>query len=161
MTPSEFKTVWLPLENNFYRAALYMLEDKADAADAVQDLYIRLWSSLDKLDGILQPKAYGLRMIKNICMDRIRHNQFARLEPIGAAETGSSDTYDTLTARETLNSVDKAIASLPENQRKVLEMRVFEHLEYKDIAAATGLTEGSLRVLLSAARKTLKKQIER
>ena len=59
------KATWLPLENGFYRVALYMLEDAADAADAVQDLYIRLWTSRDKLDSIRQPKAYGLTMLKN------------------------------------------------------------------------------------------------
>ena len=36
----EFKATWLPLENAFYRVALYILEDADDAADAVQDLYV-------------------------------------------------------------------------------------------------------------------------
>ena len=70
------------------------------------------------------------------------------------------DDSSILAARETIKAVEKAMERLPENQRKVLELRVFEGMEYEDIASATGLAEGSLRVMLSAARKTLKKLLD-
>jgi len=160
MSSSEFKATWLPLENGFYRVALYMLEDAADAADAVQDLYIRLWTSRDKLDSIRQPKAYGLTMLKNICLDRLRHENVAKSEPLNVVEFRLGDDDSVLAARETIKAVEKAMNRLPDNQRKVLQMRVFEDMEYEDIASATGLAEGSLRVMLSAARKTLRKLLE-
>ncbi|MBP5302109.1 MAG: RNA polymerase sigma factor [Bacteroidales bacterium] len=160
MSSSEFKAIWLPLENGFYRVALYMLEDAADAADAVQDLYIRLWTSRDKLDSIRQPKAYGLTMLKNICLDRLRHENVAKSEPLNVVEFRLGDDDSVLAARETIKAVEKAMNRLPDNQRKVLQMRVFEDMEYEDIASATGLAEGSLRVMLSAARKTLRKLLE-
>ena len=160
MSSSEFKAIWLPLENGFYRVALYMLEDAADAADAVQDLYIRLWTSRDKLDSIRQPKAYGLTILKNICLDRLRHENVAKSEPLNVVEFRLGDDDSVLAARETIKAVEKAMNRLPDNQRKVLQMRVFEDMEYEDIASATGLAEGSLRVMLSAARKTLRKLLE-
>jgi RNA polymerase sigma-70 factor (ECF subfamily) len=160
MSASEFKATWLPLENAFYRVALYILEDAADAADAVQDLYIRLWTSREKLDGIRQPKAYGLTMLRNICLDRLRHEKVARNESLKAVEFRIGDDYSTLAARETIRAVEKAIEKLPDNQQKVLRMRVFEDMDYEDIASATGLSEGSLRVMLSAARKTLRKLLD-
>lgn len=160
MSSSEFKATWLPLENGFYRVALYMLEDAADAADAVQDLYIRLWTSRDKLDSIRQPKAYGLTMLKNICLDRLRHENVAKSEPLNVVEFRLGDDDSVLAARETIKAVEKAMNRLPDNQRKVMQMRVFEDMEYEDIASATGLAEGSLRVMLSAARKTLRKLLE-
>ena len=70
------------------------------------------------------------------------------------------DDDSVLAARETIKAVEKAMNRLPDNQRKVLQMRVFEDMEYEDIASATGLAEGSLRVMLSAARKTLRKLLE-
>jgi len=161
MGSAEFKATWLPLESNFYRVALYILEDAADAADAVQDLYIRLWISRDKLGEIQHPKAYGLTMLKNICMDRLRHANVAKSESLKAAEFRLGDEDAVAAARETINAVEQAMVRLPDNQRKVLQMRVFEEMEYKDIASATGLTEGSLRVMLSAARKTLKQLLSK
>lgn len=156
MGSSEFKAIWLPLESDFYRVAFYILEDAADAADAVQDLYIRLWTSRDSLGGIRQPKAYGLTMLKNICLDRLRHAKVARAESLETAAARIGEPDSAAAARETIKAVERAMESLPESQRRVLEMRAFDDMEYSDIAAATGLTEGSLRVLLSAARKTLR-----
>ncbi|MBO6068120.1 MAG: sigma-70 family RNA polymerase sigma factor [Bacteroidales bacterium] len=156
----EFKAVWLPLESAFYRVALYILEDAEDAADAVQDLYIRLWIARDRLDGVKQPKAYGLAMLRNLCLDRLRHAKVARSEPLNAVEFRIADDDSVLAARESIRAVEKAIARLPDNQQKVLRMRVFENMEYEDIASATGFSEGSLRVMLSAARKTLRKLLE-
>ena len=160
MSTSEFKATWLPLENGFYRLALYILEDAADAADAVQDLYIRLWTSRERLEGIRQPKAYGMTMLKNICLDRLRHESVAKTESLKAVEFRLSDESSVIAAKETIKAVEKAMERLPDNQRKVLQMRVFEDMEYEDIASATGLAEGSLRVMLSAARKTLRKLLD-
>ena len=160
MDASEFKATWLPLENAFYRVAFYILEDAADAEDAVQDLYIRLWTSREKLDGIRQPKAYGLTMLRNICLDRLRHDKVARSESLKTVEFRIGDDYSALAARETIRAVEKAIEKLPDNQQKVLRMRIFEDMDYEDIASATGLSEGSLRVMLSAARKTLRKLLD-
>ena len=160
MGATEFKAIWLPLEGGFYRVALYILEDAADAADAVQDLYIRLWTSRDRLGSIRQPRAYGLTMLKNICLDRLRHSKVAKAESLKAAELRISGEEDVMAARETLQAVEKAISKLPDNQQQVLRLRVFENMEYDEIASATGLSEGSLRVMLSAARKTLRKTLE-
>ena len=49
MTSQAFHTVWLPLQERFYRMAYFMLENDADAKDAVQDLYLKLWNIRDKL----------------------------------------------------------------------------------------------------------------
>ena len=75
MTDSEFHTVWLPLQERFYRVAFYILENEADARDAVQDLYLKLWNLKDHLELIRQPSAYGALLMRNLCIDRIRRRQ--------------------------------------------------------------------------------------
>ena len=50
MTDARFHTVWIPLQERFYRVAYYLLEDRADALDTVQDLYVKLWKMRDTLD---------------------------------------------------------------------------------------------------------------
>ena len=72
MTAGEFKEKYLPLGEPLYRVAFYMLESGADAEDAVQDLFVRLWSSRDSLDSVRNPKAYCITMLRNICIDRMR-----------------------------------------------------------------------------------------
>ena len=72
MTPAEFNTYWLPLGDALYRVALYLLEDKQDAEDAVQDLFLKLWEGSAQLESIKNPKAYAVMMMRNLCLDRIR-----------------------------------------------------------------------------------------
>ena len=52
-----------------------------------------------------------------------------------------------------IHEIDK----LPQKQSMVLKMRTLEGLEYDEIAKRTGLSQINIRVLISIARKTLKK----
>ena len=60
--------------------------------------------------------------------------------------------------KDTLSRVMKEMERLPEKQAKVLRMRAVEGLEYDEIARRTGLSQVNIRVLISIARKTLKKR---
>lgn len=159
MTSQEFKRVWLPLSDSFYRAAYYILESEADARDAVQDLYVKLWNSRDSLDNVLRPQTYGVTLIKNLCLDRLRHRKVARADSLDEGvpiASDSSSPHGKLVMKDSLKRLEKLIEKLPEKQRTVLRLRVYEELEYDRISELTGLSETNLRVLLSAARKTLR-----
>jgi RNA polymerase sigma factor (sigma-70 family) len=49
---------------------------------------------------------------------------------------------------------------LPQKQAEVMKMMVLEGLDYKEISKRTGLSQVHVRVLISAARKTLKRKLE-
>ena len=61
--------------------------------------------------------------------------------------------------KENLERIKQCLARLPDKQRKVLEMKVFDNKSYPEIALLTGLSETNVRVKLSNARKNLKKMI--
>jgi RNA polymerase sigma-70 factor (ECF subfamily) len=48
---------------------------------------------------------------------------------------------------------------LPDQQARVLKMKTVEGLDYKEIAETTGLSQVHVRVLVSTARKTLKRRL--
>ena len=62
-----------------------------------------------------------------------------------------------LEEKEALKAVMKDMAALPENQRKLLTMRVLEGLSYQEISQKTGLSALNIRVQVSLARKKLKR----
>lgn len=66
------------------------------------------------------------------------------------------DDYD---AREKLERVLAAIERLPARQRDVMKMYVLEEMSYDEIEKRTGMSNLTLRVLLSNARKSLRSQI--
>ena len=162
MSSEEFNRVWLPLSERFYRVAYYILESEAEAQDAVQDLFVKLWRKRDFLGAVNNPLALGLTMIKNLCLDRVRSASRSRTvhpDPeLMASGTAPDETLDEgLINRENLKRIRDCMARLPEKQRKVLEMRIFENMPYSEIALRTGLSEINVRVKLSEARKKLKR----
>ena len=156
MTEKQFHDTYLPLAETLYRIAFYILESRAEAEDAVQETYLKLWDKRDGLDAVESPKAYSIRLLKNLCLNRIRQAQQLVLRPeLPELEAGRPQD-DELDARRRLDSVLAGIKSLPDRQREILILRTFEGLSYDEIAKRTGLGKPSLRVMLTRARKTLK-----
>lgn len=157
---SDFCNIWMPYADRFYRAAYYLLESESDAEDAVQELYLKLWSARSSLKDVRNPSAYGLSMLKNICIDRIRRRSARQTEPLEKAppvEDGPSQ--NPIEARDTLRFLLNEMEKLPQKQRDVLKMRVIDRLEYEDISKRTGLSQVYVRVLVAAARKALKSKL--
>lgn len=159
---NDFRKIWIPLADRFYRVAYHLLESRDDAEDAVQELYLKILSIPGKLVYVRDPAAYGITLLKNICIDRIRRRESRRaeqLEDFMAADASGPERK--MTEKDTLSRVIKEMERLPEKQAKVLRMRALEGLEYDEIAWRTGLSQVNIRVLISMARKTLKKSVGR
>lgn len=159
MTAQQFNSEYLPLSDNLYRVAYYLLESQADAEDAVQDLYIKLWNSRDTLDAVHNPGAYCITLMRNLCIDRIR-----KATRHGSAELqdnfqSDASADDSILYKEQADRVRKAMDRLPKSQKLVLEMKTMQGLSYEEIQEKTGLSYTSLRVLLSNARKAIKRQL--
>ncbi|NLZ19897.1 MAG: sigma-70 family RNA polymerase sigma factor [Bacteroidales bacterium] len=157
MTSARFQSEYVGLAETFYQVAWYILEDSAEAEDAVQELYLKLWDRRDVLDGIRSPKGYGITLLRNLCLDRIRRK--GKIRTTGALPEpelpGNQD--EAIDGKERLAKVLAAIKSLPERQRQVLTLRTLDELSYEEISQRTGINYLTLRVLLSQARTQLKK----
>ena len=160
MTESRFSTDYLSLAGTLYRIAFYILESEADAEDAVQEVYLKLWQNRGVLDTVHSPKAYSIRMLKNLCLDRIRRASMLSFpERLPDAEGQIPPADETLDARKRLDNVLEAVKALPERHRRILILRTVEGLSYEEIARRTGMNSLTCRVLLSQARTKLKTKI--
>ena len=162
MTREDFRNTWLPLSDALYRLAFHMLEDEADAKDAVQDFYTRILAKSP--DGVQNPRAFAFTAMRHICIDRIR--KAGRFYSLQCAEDEPGLDFaesepDVLATREKLRRVLAIIEGLPDRQREIVRQRIFMEREYAEISESTGLSEGNLRVLLSMARKRIKQEYEK
>lgn len=157
---NEIKEIWLPLSNRFYRVAYHILESQQDAEDAVQELYLKLIKTPSKFSNIQDPAAYGITILRNICIDIIRRRDKRRSEELHEYMIADVDSPDkAAAAKDKLRILIHEIDRLPQKQSKVLKMRAIEGLEYDEISQRTGLSQVNIRVLISIARKTLKKNL--
>ena len=157
---NEIKEIWLPLSNRFYRVAYHILESQEDAEDAVQELYLKLIKTPDKFSNIQDPTAYGITMLRNICIDIIRRREKRRSEELHEYMIADASSPDkAVTEKDKLRMLIHEIDRLPQKQSMVLKMRAIEGLEYDEISQRTGLSQVNIRVLISIARKTLKNNL--
>ena len=159
MDAVRFKEDYLSLYQRLYRMAYYILENEADAQDALQELYLKLWKGKDFLDNVLNPQAYSIRLLKNICIDRIRIARKTVLTETVPEVEADRPQDERIDSRERLQKVLAAIKSLPERQGQILRLRLVEGKSYSQIAEITKLNYLTIRVMLSKARKSLKNRI--
>lgn len=159
MTESRFNKEYLSLAQTLYRIAYYMLESESEAEDAVQEVYAKLWESRDGLDEVASPKAYCIRMLKNLCLDRIRRAQFFSHPEDLPDKMYAPGPDDTIDAKTRLDKVLEAVKALPERQRNILVLRTVEGLSYEEIAERTGMNYLTCRVLLSQARSKIRSKV--
>ena len=151
MTHAEFKKRFMPLQKMLYREAFRMLCDQFEAEDAVQNLYLRLWEQKGQLENLLSPEAYCTRILRNICIDRLRSIR-QRDEEMLDEEISGDDTLPDIEQKETKEFIEHFLAGLPEMHRRVMLMQM-KGVGFDEIAKLTGLTEVNVRVIISRIRK--------
>jgi RNA polymerase sigma-70 factor (ECF subfamily) len=161
MNAEEFKRIYYGFHPKLYRVAFALLHNAADAEDLLQDTYYKLWSKRDELTGILQPEAFSVRLIKNLCMDFLRSPEHRTAgEPAEVISMTADTTPEVeLESKEKIKQIETLIEQLPEKQRIVIQMRGCGDCSLEEIEEATGESAVNIRVLLSRARKTLKNRL--
>ncbi len=136
-----------------------MLGGHEDAEDIVQDVFLKFWKALAKLDRDAVPvRPWLLRVTANLCIDRTRKRREA-LSSDGSVPDMSDQraTPETALANAQLaGAVDRAISDLPARQRLAVILTAREHLSQKEAADVMGMNVKALESLLSRARAKLR-----
>lgn len=156
MAPEEFSRTYLPFKGELYRIARRLLASEEAAADAVQDVYLKLWDSRDSLDAVRNPKAWSATMMRNLCIDRLR----AATPP--AAGNPDPETPEPETESGPTERQERALAAvrrLTPQERELVRLRLIEGCSYEEIAQRKGQSEVAMRVAFHRLKNKLKRMI--
>jgi len=128
-----------------------VLGDPARAEDAVQDAFLNVWnraSSFDAARGSL--RAWLLTSVRNRCIDYLRgrgshERREEELEPDAEDAQSRSDPWREVALSLERGAVRDAMASLPSEQRQVVEMAYFGGYSHSEIADMTGVPLGTVK----------------
>ena len=142
-----------------YRVAYQFAGNHHDAEDIAQEVFLKVYRSLDRFRQDAQLSSWMYRIVMNACIDHKR-----RQSPAGAAPFGEEAEHKMLnTPEETPGpearayagelgaALERAVASLPNGQRIVFVMRHHQGMKLCEIAEALGLAEGTVKRQLHAA----------
>lgn len=142
-----------------YGAALRVLRNEAAAQDVVQDVFVDLWTHPGRYNpalGTLPAYLVGAARRRAVDMVRSELRRVARQERsirLAPAESLSSPSEEVI-ASHVAAAVRAAIRSLPDSQRRIIELAYFGGLTFKEAAQAVGIPEGTAksRIRLALAK---------
>jgi len=160
-----FRDAALPHLDDVFTLARYLLRDRADAEDAVQECYLRALRHFDTYRGPAM-KPWLLAILRNVC-----NSEFARRaarptasdcneDQSAVAAAAADDTQVSpetdLLRRHDAATIRRLIAGLPAQFREVIVLRDINDLSYREIAEVAGIPVGTVMSRLARARAMLR-----
>jgi len=147
-----------------YQSAIYnlcyrMLGDAAEAEDAAQEAFLRAYSRLSSYDTTRPFKTWLFSIASHHSIDRLRKRRLIWLsiedEPLAphpALREQTPGPEEMSVRREQTEVVQKYLAKLAPDDRRVIVMRYWHDMSYEEIAETTRATVSSVKSRLHRAR---------
>jgi RNA polymerase sigma-70 factor (ECF subfamily) len=147
-----------------YGVALRMLGNPADAEEVVLDVYQQVWRSAANYDSSRSRVLWWLSMVtRSRAMDRLRMNRRRLQMETPVEELPEFPTGDQSPEAQVMDDdrkrIQMALAALPAEQRKPLELAYFSDLTHVEIAAKLGTPLGTIKTRIRTAMRTLKETL--
>lgn len=155
--PSRFAELY---ENNFERIYAFVASrvyDRDLAQDVTAEVFHHALANLGKFEWRGVPfSAWLFRIAANAIMDRRKRAARERGDALPEAEAAEAGDYEVVERRAALFNL---VPQLPEDQRRVLEMRFAEERSIREIARELGRSEGAIKQLQFRAVQTLRARV--
>jgi RNA polymerase sigma-70 factor (ECF subfamily) len=143
-----------------YRTAYLIVRDRADAEEAVQEAFLRVWRFRDALPSgdAIHPWIY--RVLVNTCYSTLRREiprreRTAVDDDLDRLPSAASSPETAAVADDVASIVLAALGALPEHLRVPAVLRYWTGLSEKDIAVAIRRRPGTVKSRLHEARRRL------
>lgn len=156
----DFDSIYNDYSRLVYWTAYGVMRSQSDAFDVMQDVFIKVYSNIDKLAAFPEPqlKSWLYRVCKNACIDekRKRRKEVITDEFSTEAVVNEYELPESAFENEELRKrVRDAIDELPEIYRECVLLHYFSGMQYEDIANMTGVSTGTIKSRISRAKDRL------
>ena len=154
-----------PCERALFAAAMGMLNNEADAEEAAQEAVLKAFTNISRFRGESKFSTWIIQICINEARLKIRKARKHLYESIDEPENGEDGDYfprdfadwreipsEALERKELRETLQRAMASLPEKYRKVLMLRDIQHLSIEETAQVLGIGAGNVKTRLLRAR---------
>jgi RNA polymerase sigma-70 factor (ECF subfamily) len=145
-----------------FQVAYAVLRQAHDAEDVVQETFLRVVKHRAELREVREPRAWLARIAWRIAVDRRRNQpEMARDAELVLAQLHAGGiSPEQMVARNEMKALmETLIAGLPVELRGPLQLSTVEEMSAREIAAAVGIPEATVRTRLFRARQVLKEKL--
>jgi len=137
-----------------------------EAEDLTQDIFLKIFKSLDTFDRRANFQTWLISVSRNLCIDHYRSVRKERqtidrgIDPNTLSPTSAeADPSAGLEQRDRVELLRQAMSALPETLRTAVLMRDIQELSYQEIADRLRLPEGTVKSRINRGRTELARQI--
>lgn len=144
-----------------FRVAYRLLGQREDAEDLVQEAFLTALQKIDTFDAEREFSPWFYRILINRCLNarKARARRVTSELPAEAASSTASPLIDAERS-QLRDHLDRALHELPERQRTIVMLFDLEGFSSPEIAAALGISDGTVRWHLHQARRALRQALE-
>jgi RNA polymerase sigma-70 factor (ECF subfamily) len=144
-------------QDRVYRLAMLWLKDQSRADDTLQETFLRSYTGLGQFRFRAQPHTWLLRVLRNVCREENRRYATHPLaEDFGSEQSIEPDFAAAQDRPRQLAKLHDALKRLPERQRDVVMLRLFEELSIAETAKIMGCRSGTVKAHLNKALNGLR-----
>ena len=137
----------------------YKFGNEEKAYDAVQEAFLKLWENCAKVPPS-KAKSYVHTIANNLYLNVLKAEKVRLRHKESGTATFVATPEFVLEEKEYKSKLEKAIASLPENQRTTFLLNRIDGKKYAEIATLEGVSVKAIEKRMSLALKKLREQID-
>ena len=148
-------------QNEFAAYATHMTGSQDDAADVIQESFVRAYRSLGRCQDPANFKGWLFRIVSNQCKTHIARTARRRLEPLEAlsSASGPDNPEQDAVLGDLRGHVQRALHRLPTDQREALILKYVKDLGVSDLARLLAISVSAVKMRLMRGRKAMVEQL--
>ena len=154
-----FGEVYSAYLDRIYRYVFYQVNNRTIAEDLTEEIFMKAWKGIRRYRWTGLPFSSWLyRIAHNHVVDYFRTNkQCQSLEEDIASD--SDQPEEVIEKKQILQSLVRAISTLPEQQRYIITLKFIGGLDNRKIERITGKHQGAIRVMQMRALTSLRHKL--
>lgn len=154
-----FEEVFKTYFKNLHAYACTILKDEADAEEAVQQVFFKLWERAEHLSFSGSVAAYLYRAVHNQCLNQLKHQQVKANHQLHVAYSMKNESVNgpvKMISKELEQKIREALNELPEQCRTIFQLSRFEEMKYREIADQLDISIKTVENQMGKALKQLR-----
>lgn len=142
--------------NDIYHFCLFLTGNEVDSYDITQDVFLRFIHYVDSYRH-KNLKGYLLMIARNLCMD-----YFSKKKNTAALETAENIIQENRQMERVENEIVlwQALQKIPEKQREVVVLRIYEEMKFHEIAKMLGCSLSTVKSRFRLGVENMRKVLE-
>jgi len=155
-----FDELMIRYERQIYRVCYRFVENRDDAMDLAQEVFIKAFEHLGSFRRESSLKTWLYRIAMNHCINHVKKHSQEFVEVNEYTGSVMSSVQLQLEEREEREHLRRMVQQLPPKQKAILELRINEHLSYEEIAHISGRSVSTIKASVFFALEKLRKLVK-